>query len=167
MQLIDCQNDLHGDTILTLFNDAILNTTALYEYQPRDRQTIDRWFADKHALNLPVIGAIDTQGQLLGFASYGRFRPYPAFNTTVEHSIYLHPDAQGKGLGKTLLQALITRAQSQQYHCMIGAIDADNTASISLHQSLGFQETGRLPQVGYKFDRWLDLVFYQKIIGNH
>ncbi|QEW06042.1 GNAT family N-acetyltransferase [Nitrincola iocasae] len=162
MHLIDCENQQQGDAILDIFNDAILHTTALYEYQPRDRQTIDRWFADKQQLNLPVIGALDEHGQLMGFASYGRFRPFPAFNTTVEHSIYLHPDYRGRGIGKVLLLALIERAQSQQYHCMIGAIDADNAASIALHQALGFQETGRLPQVGYKFDRWLDLVFYQK-----
>lgn len=164
MHLIDCQNKQQGDAILAIFNDAILHTTALYEYQPRDRQTIDRWFADKQQLNLPVIGALAEHGQLMGFASYGRFRPFPAFNTTVEHSIYLHPDYRGRGIGKVLLLALIERAQSQHYHCIIGAIDADNAASIALHQALGFQETGKLPQVGYKFDRWLDLVFYQKLL---
>ncbi|WP_235263502.1 GNAT family N-acetyltransferase [Nitrincola sp. A-D6] len=120
MHLINCQNQQQGDAILAIFNDAILNTTALYEYLPRDRQTIDRWFADKQQLNLPVIGAVDEHGQLMGFASYGRFRPYPAFNSTVEHSIYLHPNYRGQGIGKVLLQALIERANSQQYHCMIG-----------------------------------------------
>lgn len=164
-KLIDCTLDQQGDAVLKIFNHAILNTTALYEYKPRDIQIIERWFADKRQHNFPIIGAVDERDNLMGFASYGRFRPFPAFNTTVEHSIYLHPDHTGKGLGKTLLCALIARATEQQVHCMIGAIDADNAASIRLHQQLGFEETGRLPQVGFKFDRWLDLVLYQKRIS--
>lgn len=164
-KLTDCDFDQHGNAVMEIFNEAILNTTALYEYKPRDQQTIERWFSDKQQQNFPIIGAVDALGNVLGFATYGRFRPYPAFDTTVEHSIYLHPHYQGKGLGKSLLSALIEHASKQQFHCMIGAIDADNAASIRLHQHMGFDETGRLLQVGYKFNRWLDLVFYQKSIG--
>ncbi|TVQ68923.1 MAG: N-acetyltransferase family protein [Oceanospirillales bacterium] len=166
IQLINCRYEDHGDTVFEIFNDAILNTTALYEYEPRSKATIERWFSDKADNNFPVIGAINETGSLMGFASYGRFRPFPAFNTTIEHSIYIHQDFRGLGIGKLLLTSLIERAIEQDYHCMIGAIDADNTHSIKLHQQLGFEQTGRLPEVGFKFERWLDLVLYQKIL-NH
>ena len=165
-QLIDCQFKDHGDSVLEIFNDAILNTTALYEYDPRDHATIERWFSDKQQHNFPILGILNETNRLMGFASYGRFRPYPAFNTTVEHSIYIHQDFRGLGLGKFLLSALMERAIAQGYHSMMGAIDAENTPSIRLHQQLGFQQTGLLPEVGFKFERWLTLVLYQKILSS-
>lgn len=162
MNLIPCSFETHGNSILNIFNDAILNTTALYEYQPRSIKDIERWFSDKQAYQFPIIGAINETGELMGFASYGRFRPYPAFNTTVEHSIYVDKPFRGQGVAKALLLELIKQANDNQVHVMIGAIDAENIASIHLHEQLDFTLTGRLPQVGYKFERWLDLVFYQK-----
>ena len=109
-----------------------------------------------------MIGAVDAKGNLLGFASWGSFRAFPAYKYTVEHSIYIHHEQCGRGLGKLLLQALIERAkQHGQVHVLIGCIDASNQASIALHQRLGFEHSGTFPQVGFKFGRWLDAAFYQ------
>jgi phosphinothricin acetyltransferase len=160
-QLIECSLEQHGQQILDIFNDAILNSTALYEYQPRTMQTIKTWFATKVAGGFPVLGLLDSDGKLLGFASYGAFRPQPAYKYTVEHSIYVHASHRGRGLGRALLDAIIVSAKADQRHALIGVIDAQNQASISLHESLGFQLVGTLPQVGYKFGRWLDAVMYQ------
>jgi phosphinothricin acetyltransferase len=160
--IIDCELSKHGDVIRAIFNDAILNSTALYEYQPRSAEVIERWFCSKQQAQLPVIGAIDSAGQLLGFASYGLFRDKPAAHQTMEHSLYIHPDHRGKGLGEQLLRTLIQRAEAQQVHLLVGAIDADNQASIRLHQKLGFDYVGTLTESAYKFGRWLDLALYQK-----
>lgn len=162
MNIATCHFKTHGQAILEIFNDAILNTTALYEYEPRNLQVIEQWFTDKQTQGFPIIGAFSETGDLMGFASYGRFRPYPAFNTTVEHSIYVNKPYQGQGIAKQLLRELIKIATDNKAHVMIAAIDADNHASIRVHQQLGFQLSGTLPQVGFKFERWLDLLLYQK-----
>jgi len=163
MQIVRCTRKQHGAAILDIFNDAIANTTALYEYQPRTDGTIRSWFADKQAGGFPVIGA-EQAGVLVGFSSYGTFRPRAAYKYTVEHSVYVHKDHRGRGIGLSLMQELIKAAREQQYHVLIGGIDVSNTASILLHQRLGFTCTGTLPQVAYKFGHWLDLSFYQLIL---
>jgi phosphinothricin acetyltransferase len=123
------------------------------------------WFAGKRAGGFPVIGAVDGGDSLVGFATFGAFRPHPAYKYTVEHSVYVHRDQRGRGLGRHLLAALVDAAVAQDYHVMIGAIDADNAGSIALHEALGFRLAGRLPQVGFKFGRWLDLALYQRILA--
>lgn len=162
--LVRCQFEPHGQAILAIFNHAILHTLSLYEYQPRSLHDIRLWFDFKAKAGFPVLGLVNDQGQLLGFASYGPFRPQAAFVHTIEHSIYIRPDQQGKGLGNILLQAIIDEASRQQFHSMVAAIDSTNTASIALHQKFGFQHTGTIYQAAYKFERWLDLVFYQLLL---
>ncbi len=161
MQFSLCQFDTDAQAILAIFNHAILHTTALYEYQPRTMATMQTWFANKSAGNFPVWGLKDASGQLLAFGSYGTFRAFPAFKYSVEHSVYVHPDQQGKGYGSLMLQQLIQSAEQQGYHLLIGGIDASNTGSIALHQKHGFVHSGTISQAGYKFGRWLDLAFYQ------
>ncbi|WP_343594600.1 N-acetyltransferase family protein [Acinetobacter sp.] len=166
MTLIECNEAEHATAILDIFNEAIANSTALYDYQPRTAETMKNWFATKQKQGLPVIGAIDETGKLLGFASWGTFRAFPAYKYTIEHSIYIHHTQRGRGLGKILLQALIERAkQSDQVHVMIGCIDATNAASIGLHEKLGFSHAGTFKQVGFKFGGWLDAAFYQLILN--
>lgn len=160
-RFVECTLEQHGEAILEILNDAIVNSTALYDYSPRTPENMITWFAAKSAGNFPVIGIEDAQGALLGFASYGPFRTFPAYKYTVEHSVYVHPDHRGKGLGRVLLERIIQAAENQGKHAIIGAIDADNTASLKLHESLGFARVGTLPQVGFKFGRWLDLAFMQ------
>ncbi|STQ91767.1 GNAT family N-acetyltransferase [Iodobacter fluviatilis] len=164
MRIVSCTYARHAEQILYIFNEAIENSTALYDYTPRPLASMVDWFADKEARQLPVLGFENDAGVLLGFASYGAFRVRPAFKYAIEHSIYIHPDYRGQGLGKKLLLLIIEKAQEQGYHTLIGGIDAENTASIALHQQLGFSHAGTIKQSGFKFGRWLDLAFYQLIL---
>lgn len=161
MQAVQCSRVRHGDAILDIFNDAILHSTALYDYHPRTLQNMDDWFAAKERGGFPVLGLEDDNGVLAGFGSYGAFRAWPAYKYTVEHSVYVHRSQRGRGLGEALMKQLIEAARAQQLHILIGGIDMDNAASIALHTRLGFIHAGTIRQAGFKFGRWLDLGFYQ------
>lgn len=161
MRLVDCSFDAHSGAILDILNDTIANSTALYDYVPRPPESMVGWFRTKAEGRFPVIGAESDQGELLGFASYGPFRPWPAYKYTVENGIYIQRDHRGQGLGKLLMNELIRRAHAQDYHLIVAGIDAENAASISLHQSLGFAHAGTIRHAGFKFGRWLDLAFYE------
>ena len=162
--LVSCTFERHAAAILEILNDAIVNSTALYDYKPRQMQNMVTWFEAKRAGNFPVIGIEDAQGTLLAFGSYGTFRAFPAYKYTVEHSVYVHPDHRGHGLGGRIMQAVIEAARQNDLHAMMGAIDASNAGSIALHERLGFKHVGTLPQVGFKFGRWLYLAFYQLLL---
>jgi phosphinothricin acetyltransferase len=149
---------------LAILNDAILNSTALYEYRPRELASIGTWFEDKRSGGFPVWGAVDDAGMLLGFASYGTFRAKPAYKYSVEHSVYVAQGQQGRGVGQALMRRLIQSANDQQLHTLIGGIDAENTRSIAFHEKLGFEHVGTIKQAGFKFGRWLDLAFYQLLL---
>jgi L-amino acid N-acyltransferase YncA len=164
MKFVDCSHEAHAAQILAIFNEAIANSTALYDYQPRVLASMDGWFKTKAANRFPVIGVESDDGQLLGFASYGTFRAWPAYKYSVEHSVYIHAEHRGKGLGEALLQRLIDAAIEQQHHVMVGGIDVANAGSIRLHAKLGFTHAGTIQQAGFKFGRWLDLAFYQLIL---
>jgi L-amino acid N-acyltransferase len=164
MRVIQCQHDRHADAILAIFNDAILNSTALYDYQPRTREMMTAWFETKAKGRFPVIGIENDSGELMGFGSYGTFRAFPAYKYTVEHSVYVDARFRGQGIGKRLLHEIITIAQQQDYHVLIGVIDAANAVSLRLHESLGFTPCGTIHHAGFKFNRWLDVVFYQLIL---
>lgn len=165
-KIIPCSFEQHADAILAIFNDAILHSTALYEYQERSLHQIKDWFLAKQAAHFPVIGIENTAGELMGFASYGMFRAFPANQFTVEHSIYVDQAYRGQGLGRILLEAIIAEAKNNNMHVMIGGIDATNQGSIILHEKLGFEHAGTLKEVAFKFDRWLDLAFYQLILSD-
>ncbi|MDQ6472941.1 N-acetyltransferase family protein [Flavobacterium sp. LHD-80] len=155
------ENDLKK--ILEIVNHSILHTTANYSY---DIQTLDvqtKWFEDKKAKKLPIVVA-DLNGEVVGFGSYGQFREKIGYQYTIEHSVYVVDNVIGKGIGSKLLTELIRLAKEQGYHVMIGAIDADNAGSIAFHERFGFVTTGTIREAGYKFDRWLDLVFMQLIL---
>jgi len=164
IQLVRCTHERHADAILQILNEAIVTSTALYDYQPRSLQSMRAWFDAKEAGRFPVIGAEDAQGQLIAFASYGVFRAWPAYKYSVEHSVYVHVQHRGKGLGRLLMRELIDAARSQNYHTLIGVIDTGNQVSIGLHEKLGFSYGGSLRQAGFKFGRWLDVVFYQLLL---
>ena len=150
--------------ILDIFNDAILNSTALYDYKTRTLDMMQAWYADKQKGNYPIVGAFDENNLLLGFSTYGMFRVRPAYKYSIEHSVYVRPDKRGQGLGKILLKEIIKKAQEQNFHTLVGVIDASNTVSMKLHEAEGFVLTGIMKEVGYKFGKWLDAAFYQLIL---
>ena len=166
VSVVECSYDRHGERVLEIFNHVILTSTALYDYAPRDLKQIEAWFSNKSVGRWPVIGIESSQGDLLAFGSYGPFRNFPAYKYTVEHSVYVAEPFRGKGLGRSILQLLIEQAQRDQYHALIGAIDASNQPSCRLHEKLGFELVGTLPQVGFKFGNWLDLALYQLTLNS-
>lgn len=161
MQLVTCTFEYHAAPILEILNEAIANSTALYDYQPRSLASMVDWFKAKAVGAYPVVGLKSATGELLGFASYGVFRAWPAYKYTVEHSVYVHHAHRGQGLGLQLMRELIARAEAQGIHVLVGGIDAANQGSIALHTKLGFEHAGTIKQAGFKFGRWLDLAFYQ------
>jgi len=164
MKLVSGARQRHSSAILAIFNEAIANSTALYDYQLRTEADMEAWFDGKQRKNYPVICAENDSGELMGFASYGQFRERPAYKYTVEHSVYVDARFRGLGVGRALLEATIAAAEGQGYHVLVGGIDASNAISIKLHESLGFTSCGIVRQAGFKFGRWLDLAFYQLIL---
>ena len=165
MRLVACTLREHGVAILDILNDAIANSTALYDYRPREPESMTSWFEHKQAGQFPVWGALDEAGALLGFATYDTFRARPAYKYSVEHSVYVASGQRARGVGKALMQQLIASALDQQLHTLIGGIDTANAASLAFHQKLGFVHAGTIKQAGFKFGRWLDLAFYQLILS--
>ena len=163
MNIIRC-DEPYSQQILSILNEIIVNSTAIYDYHPRPIESMVAWFEAKRKGNYPVIGAVSEGGELLGFASYGIFRAWAAYKYSVEHSVYVAAPHRGKGVGKRLLQRIIEEAESQNYHVLVGGIDSENAASVALHRALGFQHAGTIRQAGFKFGRWLDLDLYQLIL---
>ncbi|AMA47288.1 GNAT family N-acetyltransferase [Pseudomonas alabamensis] len=150
--------------LLAIYNDAVLNTTAIWNETPVDLANRQAWFELRAAQRYPILVAVDNSG-VLGYASFGDWRPFEGFRYTVEHSVYVRGDQRGKGLGPVLMEALIERARAGGKHVMVAAIESGNAASIRLHERLGFVVTGQMAQVGVKFGRWLDLTFMQRVVG--
>lgn len=148
------------DTITAIHNHAVVHTTSIWNEDAVDVADRAAWLADRRTRGYPVIVAVDESG-VLGYASFAQWRPHSGYRHTVEHSVYVRGDQRGRGIGKTLMAALIERARAAGIHVMIGGIESGNVASIVLHERLGFAEVGRMPQVGAKFGRWLDLSMLQ------
>ncbi len=149
--------------ITAILNDAIKRTAAVWYDEQKTVAEMEDWLAQKQRENLPVL--IACEGRVAeGFASYGPFRPWPGYRNTVEHALYVDARHRATGRGTALLSALIERARAAGLHAMVGGIESENTESLALHRKLGFVEVGRMPEVGRKFNRWLTLVFMQKIL---
>ncbi len=155
-----CVDDL--PQIMAILNQEILTGTANWNEDPKSLPQFQQWFAQLQAQNFPLLVAIPEGTSIVaGYADYDLFRQIQGYRHTVEHSVFVHPDYYRQGLGKRLMQALIATAQSQDIHVMVAAIDHSNSASILLHQQLGFKQTGYMPQMGKKFGQWRDLVLMQ------
>ncbi len=157
----------HSDdlpAILEIYNEAVLNTTASYDYEPRSMDRQAGWLEEHMAAGLPVLVAVDDTGAVLGWGSLSRFHDRKGFRFTVENSVYVRPSAQRQGIGGRVLAALVASARELNLVAVIAAIDAENAASIRLHEQHGFERVGHFKKVGYKFDRWLDVVYLEKLV---
>ncbi|QGU10963.1 GNAT family N-acetyltransferase [Leclercia sp. J807] len=143
-----------------IYNHAVLHTAAIWNDTTVDTDNRIAWFEARQLMGYPVLVS-EHDGVVTGYASFGDWRAFDGFRHTVEHSVYVHPDHQGKGIGRALMEQLIVEARRIGKHVMVAGIEAQNHASVHLHETLGFVTTGQMPQVGTKFGRWLDLTFMQ------
>lgn len=152
------ENDVSA--ILDIFNDALIHSTAVYSYEPATHDEQLAWFKHKQEEHIPVFVAEDELG-LLGYITYGQFRPRPAYRYAMELSIYVDQRARNQGVGKALMEVILDHTEKQGIKTLICGIDSENKASIALCTKFGFRHSGTLKHVGYKFGHWLDLAFYQ------
>ncbi len=156
------------ESITELVNALLTTTTIEYTDTPHTVDGRREWLHERRARGFPVVVAIAAaDSQVIGVASYSDFRDSiarPGYAGTVEHTVHVDRVWWGGGLGRALLEELVERARRAGKHVMIGAIDAENVGSLRFHERLGFVETARMPEVGRKFGRWLDLVLVQRIL---
>ncbi len=156
--------------ITDIYNALIRTTTIAWSEQLQSVAERIAWSERQHAEQFPILVAVDEgNGAVIGFASYGHFRGagvWPGYRFTVEHTIHLGQSHWKCGIGRRLIESLIARAVAANIHVMVGAVDGANEASLRFHEKLGFEIVARLPEVGRKFDRWLDLVLVQKMLGD-
>ncbi|MGJ8660869.1 MAG: GNAT family N-acetyltransferase [Bacteroidota bacterium] len=150
-------------SILEILNYEIQYSTAVYYDQIRNQEYIEKWFEEKGLHGFPVYVAVEN-GLVLGYGTFGKYRPHDGFKYTVEHSIYISKETRGMGIGGQLMEKLIDSAKQLGFHTMIAGIDAENMKSCKFHEDFGFVEVGRQREVGFKFNSWLDLVFMQKML---
>jgi L-amino acid N-acyltransferase YncA len=156
--------------VLAIYNEAVANTTASYDYEPSKLADREALFTQRVKDGLPYLVACgaqvtqDAQSNILGFASYGLYRPRPGWRFACEHSVYVAPQARGQGVASLLMVPLMAHAKAKGYHTMVGVVDAANEASLKLHAKHGFTTFGVMKEGGYKFDRWLDVAFIQAIL---
>lgn len=156
-------DDLPG--MLAIYNDVIATSTAIFRHDPVTLDWYREWWDARLAQGYPILVAVDDSG-VLGFATFGDFRSWPGYRFTVEHSVHVRADQRGRGTGATLMRELILRAARLGKHVLVAGVDADNHASRRFHQRLGFVEVAHFREVGHKFDRWLDLVFLQRMLDD-
>ena len=150
--------------IAAIYNDAVVNTTAIWNEHQVDAANRRAWLTERQGQGYPVLVAVDALGDVVGYASFGDWRAWDGYRNTVEHSVYVRADQRGAGIGKALMLALIDRARTIGKHVMVAGIEAGNIGSIRLHERLGFAQVGLLPQVGMKLGRWLALAFLQQTL---
>ena len=150
--------------INAIYNHYVLNSTATYQTAPSTDAQRAVWFA-AHAPRHPILVADrllpSGQREIIGWGSLSPFHPREAFARSVENSVYIHPQHLRKGHGRSLLAELIVQARALHHHVIVAIIDSEQSPSITLHARQGFVEVGRLRQVGFKFDRWLDAIYMQ------
>lgn len=150
--------------ILELVNHEILHTTANYSYEPNTLEVQINWFEALQRDGFPVLVAT-IDGQVVGYGSYSAFAKRVGYRFTVEHSVYINYDFHGNGIGRLLVEQLVQLAKAESRHSIIARIDTQNEGSIHFHEKMGFTEVGRLKEIGFKFGKWLDVVYMQLMLG--
>jgi L-amino acid N-acyltransferase YncA len=152
--------------ILEIYNEAVLHTTASYDYEPRSLDHRLAWFDDHQHTGLPIFVALNEVGRIVGWSALNRYHDRKGYRFTSENSIYIAPDYRGRGIGKLLLAPLIESAAKLGLHAIIAVIDSENEASVRLHAGFGFETVGRFREVGFKFNRWLDVIYMELIVAS-
>jgi phosphinothricin acetyltransferase len=158
--LIEDATEADVPEILAIYNDVIATSTAIFSDRPVTAQDRLAWLRSRRARGQPVIVARH-HGAVVGFASYGDFRPWPGYASSVEHSVHVAAAERRRGIGRMLVQEIIARAENAGMHVVVAGIDAENEASLRLHEQLGFERVGHMPEIARKFDRWVDLVLME------
>ena len=165
MSSINIRNATENDLpqMLEIYNDIIINTTAVWQYDTHTLEMRQEWFKTKQEQGFPVFVA-EENGTIVGFSTYGPFRVWQGYKHTVENSVYVASNQRGKGIGKLLMPPLIQAAKQQGIHAIVAGIDGTNEVSIKLHQQFGFIEVAHFKEVGWKFNKWMDLKFLELIV---
>jgi phosphinothricin acetyltransferase len=161
---IDEATDDDLPAVVAIYNEVIRTSTAIYREEPATLAEREVWNETRKTNGYPLLVARTDDTPVAGFATFGDFRPWPGYRFTVEHSVHIAAGHRGQGIGTALMGMLLERAAALGKHVMVAGIDADNAGSIRMHERLGFERSGHLKQVGWKFDRWLDLVFMQRLL---
>ena len=151
-------------SITDIYNEVLLHTTAIYRDEVTSTEERAEWWRAQQQKGYPLLVAED-DGAIIGFASFGDFRPWPGYRFTVEGTIHLRPDSRRHGVGTILFQELLSRARTAGKHMMIAGVDSENTASLRFMEKLGAERRTHLKEVGFKFGRFLDLVYFQIPLG--
>ncbi len=146
--------------LTVIYNEVIATSTAVFSEEPVSFESRHRWLMAHREAGNPVIVA-RVEGEVAGFGAYGEFRDWPGYSSTVEHSVHVAPEHRRQGIGRALLEELIKRAREVGLHVMVAGIDAENHPSLRLHEDLGFEHVGRMPEIARKFGHWVDLALLQ------
>jgi len=164
--LVQVRKALAADmaAVLEIYNEAVRTTTATYDYEPRTLEHRCAWFADRERGGYPVFVAETGDGRVIGWSALNPYHDRPGYRFTAENSVYVAEPVRGGGVGRQLLEPLIPAAQERGLRAILACIDADNEPSIRLHARFGFERVGLFRQVGFKFNRWLDVVYMERLI---
>ena len=154
--------DLPG--ILDIYNEAVLNTTASYDYEPHTLEHRKQWFEERQRDNYPVLVAVEQDGSVVGWSALNPFHARIGYRFTSENSVYVAANRRGQGIGRALLGPLLEAGRARGLHAILAVINADNEASLRLHAEFGFEKVGHFKQIGFKFGRWLDVVYMEKLL---
>jgi phosphinothricin acetyltransferase len=149
--------------LLAIYNDVIATSTAIYTEQAATLEDRTAWWNQRVSQGYPVLVALDGTG-VIGFGSFGDFRAWPGYRFTVEHTVHVRADRRGQGVGSTLMAPLLGRASALGKHVVLAGVDAENLPSLRFHERLGFTRVAHFKHVGFKFGRWLDLIFLQRFL---
>ncbi len=150
--------------IREIYNDAVLNTTASADYEPRSLESRYAWFDEHEREGYPIFVAQTDAGEIVGWSSLSRYKERIGYQYSTENSIYVRPAWRGRGVGKLLMPPLLDAARAMGMHAILAGISGDNEASLKLHAQFGFEKVAHFKETIYKFGQWLDVVYMEKLL---